>query len=434
MDALAARASVLLLLGWVSVGQANEPALRFTSPTEFQVHPNLQLWPAEHMPRSEFDGHKYRVFARLTAAQAATHPLTFTVEGQSGEEVVYCHERECGAVSVGTLAEDGLLYLGVDLEKAVETGIRSRFEDFPAQRVEVSVQAGGQQVYQEVRVTAPAAAPDCGDYPALNEDRYRCYFTQEITPAAFRVANSPLVDDLPGQLVQDRGEYELVFAEEFSGSYVPVDPDPDTDTDTAAYAATYGDTCDRGLVELDDTKWSYRKKDCRSYVWGPPCAYLAGGHLHASATRHCNLDLRTWGSFRPKYGYVELQFTVHMNAPHWNYLNYNMLLGDIDRTERHLLGTHALALDSLERLLTLVPWVEVDVLEYIPGKSVPHRASVPQPLPGHAPSRRAPDADKPELELLYGHVVLHRSGAADHHLWAGVDASGLSRFTAGAWA
>ena len=75
---------LLLVLGWASVGQANEPALRFTSSTEFQVHPNLQLWPAGHMPRSEFDGIKHQIFARLTAAQAATHPLTFTVEGQSG--------------------------------------------------------------------------------------------------------------------------------------------------------------------------------------------------------------------------------------------------------------------------------------------------------------------------------------------------------------
>ena len=352
---------LLLVLGGVSVGQANEPALRFTSSTEFQVHPNLQLWPTGHMPRAESEGIKHQIFARLTAAQAATHPLTFTVEGQSGEAVRYCHERECGAVPVGTVTEDGLLYLGVGLEQAAGPSIRSRFEDFPAQRVEVSVQAGRQQVYQEVRVTAPTAAPDCGDYPALSEDRYRCYFTQEITPAAFRVANSPLVDALPGQLVQDRGEYELVFAEEFSGSYVPVDPD--TDTDTAAYA----DTCDRGLVALDDTKWSYRKKDCRSYVWGPPCAYLEGGHLHASATRYCLLSLQTWGSFRPKYGYVELQFTVHKNSPHINYLNYNMIMGDISETERHLLGAHGLALDSLERLLTLVPWTEVDILEYIPG-------------------------------------------------------------------
>ena len=362
-------ASVLLLvLGGVSVGQANEPALRFTSSTEFQVHPNLRLWPTGHAPGSDREGIKHVIFARLTAAQAAHDPLTFTVEGQSGEAMVYCHNRQCGAVAVGAVAEDGLLYLGVGFERnRAEVSIRSRFEDFPAQRVEVSVQAAGQQVYQEVRVTAPTTAPDCGDYPALSEDRYRCYFTREITPAAFRVANSPLVDALPGQLVQDRGEYALVFAEEFSGSYVPVDPDPDTETDTATYAATYGDTCDRGLVELDATKWSYPKKDCRATPEGPPCAYLAGGHLHASATNQCSLDLQTWGSFRPKYGYVEFQFTVHMTAPHWYYLNYNMILGDLRRAEWHLLGTHALSLDSLERLLTLVPWTEVDVLEYVPG-------------------------------------------------------------------
>ena len=361
--------SLLVVLLWAGGGQAAEPALQFTSPTTFSVHPNQRLWPTETAPSSQEDGMKERIFARLTARQATSDPLAFAVEGQSGASVDYCREAGvCGAVTARARAEDGLLYLGVGFTGGGRA-TRSRLEDFPAQRVEVSVQAGQQKVHQEVRVTAPAAAPDCQDYPRRNEDRYRCYFTREITPAAFQVANSPLVDDLPGQLVQDRGEYGLVFAEEFTGEYVPVDPDPDTETDTATYAATYGDTCDRGLAELDDTKWNYRKKACRAQPQGVPCGYLQGGHLHVSLTSQCNVDVRTRGFFQPRYGYVEVQFTVYNGHPHNFYANYNTLMGDLGQAEAHLLRTHGLSLDSVEQLLTLVPWVEMDILEYIPGSA-----------------------------------------------------------------
>ena len=374
--------SLLVVLVWTGGGQATEPALQFTSPTEFQVHPLGDLLP-EDMDPSDRDWHgregiKGKYFSTLSAQQADGGSLTFTVEGQSGAESSYCYESQCGPVQVRVAEGSGLLFLGAsrpaprnDNERmTVNRGrlrrMKSRFEDFPSQRVEVSVQAGQQKVHQEVRVTAPAAAPDCQDYPRRNEDRYRCYFTREITPAAFQVANSPLVDDLPGQLVQDREEYGLVFAEEFTGSYVPVDPDPDTETDTATYAATYGDTCDRGLAELDDTKWNYRKKACRAQPQGVPCGYLQGGHLHMSATSQCGSGALTGGFFQPRYGYVEVQFTVHKYRPHPFYANYNMLMGDVRRSETHLLHSYGLTLDSLEQLLTLVPWVEIDLIEYVP--------------------------------------------------------------------
>ena len=214
------------------------------------------------------------------------------------------------------------------------------------------MRSGRQKVYQEVRVTAPADAPDCSDYREMNEDRYRCYFTREIIAPAFRVADSPLVAELPGQLLQDREEYALVFAEEFTGTYASFD--------------TYADDCDRGLAELDPSKWNYPQKICRSDPQGAPCEYLESGHLHISRTRQCVPHINTEGSFQPRYGYMEMRYTVGKTATVDQPI-YAIAIGDIRRTHAHLLRTHNLPLDSLERLLTLVPWVEVDLLEHDPG-------------------------------------------------------------------
>ena len=281
---------LLVVLVWaLPVPARSEPQLQFTSPTEFQVHPDQRLYSRGVGLQYDDAGKKERYFARLTARQATDGTLAFAAEGQAGQESTYCYGSACGAVAVGVLsgAEGGLLYLGVDVGDRSGGRIRSRFEDFPPQRVEVSVQAGRQKVYQEVRVTAPADAPDCSDYREMNEDRYRCYFTREIIAPAFRVANSPLVAELPGQLLQDREEYALVFAEEFTGTYTSFDTD------------THPDNCDRGLAELDPSKWNYRQKICRSDPQGPPCEYLESGHLHISVTRQCDPEIRTRGVSSP---------------------------------------------------------------------------------------------------------------------------------------
>ena len=375
VDMVRCTLGLLAVLVWACpVPAQSEPQLRFTSPTEFQVHSNQRLWSRGVGQRYHDAGRKYRYFARLTARQATDGTLTFAAEGQTGPGVTYCHWEACGTVSVGVLsgAEGGLLYLGVDIEHS-GTQIRSRFEDFPAQRVEVSVRAGQQQVYQEVRVTAPADGPECGDYPARNEDRYRCYFTREIIAPAFREADSPLVAGLPGQLVQDRGEYGVVFAEEFAGTYASFE--------------TYDDNCDRGLAALDRSKWNTSLKHCRPNPEGPPCGYLEGGSLHLSVTSQCNAETRTWGSFQPRYGYVEVRYTINSRSSHSTHSNLNMLMGDLSRTERYLLRTHNLELDSLERLLTLVPWVEIDLIE----NEAKHRAVFSHQYRNWYPTTHHPD-------------------------------------------
>ncbi len=359
--------SLLVVLGWVLPVQAqSEPALRFTSPTVLHVSPANRLLPRNAEPSSvgRQEGIKWRIFSVLSAQQADAASLTFAVEGQSGDSYEYCASAtNCGPVQVRVKEDTGGLILGGDLDLPTSSNgvvrrgplrqMQSRFEDFPPQRVEVSVQSGQQKVYQEVRVTAPADVPDCRDYPELNEDRYRCYFTRETGREAFKVANSPLVAELPGQLVQDRGEYELVFAEEFNGSYQPYN--------------TYADNCDRGLAELDQRKWNYRLKLCRSdpQTEPKPCEYLADGSLHISVTGQCGTTITARGLVEPKYGYVEIRYTVGTRAPP-DRPNYNVVIGGgSSRAHAHLLRSHNLNLDSLERLLTLVPYVEIDFFEYL---------------------------------------------------------------------
>ena len=82
---------VLSVLLWASGGQANEPALRFTSPTAFPVHPGARLLPADmdtsHPHWDDEEGIKGIYFGTLSGQQAANADLTFAVEGQAGEDV-----------------------------------------------------------------------------------------------------------------------------------------------------------------------------------------------------------------------------------------------------------------------------------------------------------------------------------------------------------
>ena len=363
--------SLLAVLGWALPVQAqSEPALQFTSPTVFQVHPEVTMRPWDYPLTNDWEvGIKTYHFDALTAQQSAADALTFTVEGQAGAEREYCFEEDCGAVSVAVAASGGHLYFAVAIDaqrsgngrvnSGKATHMKSNFEDFAPRRVEVAVQAGSRKVYQEVVVAAPADAPDCSDYPTRNEDRFRCYYTREYEAAAFREPAPELIASLPGQLVQDREQYEVVFAEEFTGSYTPT--------------AEQHDKCDRGLAELDKSKWNHRHKLCRrprqGDPQGAPCEYLEDGHLHIASTGECGSDLNSRGLFEPRYGYVEISYTISASrSPERpsRFLNYNMLLGNLNRAEREPLRSHNLEINSLERFLTLVNWVELDLVEYGP--------------------------------------------------------------------
>ena len=121
-------ASVLLVLGWswalpVPAQSESEPALQFTSPAEFQVHPNSRLLPrdlepSQHLEWRGHEGVKWLIFDSLSGHQADDTSLTFAVEGQAGENYVYCLEsaENCGQVQVRVNEDTGWLLLGADVD------------------------------------------------------------------------------------------------------------------------------------------------------------------------------------------------------------------------------------------------------------------------------------------------------------------------------
>ena len=138
--------SLLAMLGWALPVQAqSEPALQFTSPTVFQVHPEVTMRPWDYPLTNDWAvGIKTYHFDALTAQQSAADALTFTVEGQAGAEREYCFESHCGAVSVAVAASGGHLYFAVAIDaqrsgngrvnSGKATHMKSNFEDFAPRR------------------------------------------------------------------------------------------------------------------------------------------------------------------------------------------------------------------------------------------------------------------------------------------------------------
>ena len=76
----------------------------------------------------------------------------------------------------------------------------------------------------------------------------------------------------------------------------------------------------RGLAELDKSKWNHRHKLVAGDPQGAPCEY--GAILRPP-------DLNSRGLFEPRYGYVEISYTISSSrSPERPSVNYNILLGN----------------------------------------------------------------------------------------------------------
>ena len=140
------------------------------------------------------------------------------------------------------------------------------------------------------------------------------------------------------------------------------------------------DHCDRGLAELDKSKWNYRHKLCRrprqGDSQGAPCEYLDKRAPPYCVHRTNAAAISIAGVFSSRAMGMWKSATPSVSparrSRRCRYLNYNILLGNLNRAEREPLRSHNLEINSLERFLTLVNWVELDLVEYIPryGPSV----------------------------------------------------------------
>ncbi|MYA41302.1 MAG: hypothetical protein F4Z31_06085 [Gemmatimonadetes bacterium] len=282
--------------------------------------------------------------------------LSFKVEGQSlppGYRL--CHTRTaCSHVSV-RITDEGLLYLHVPWTFHY---LHLHLGDFPTRPVELSASDDDTdlKVYREVLVTPPTAATGCEDYGENNPDAYTCLFLREVIPEGLGGSESTLRAGLP-DLVQDAGNYSLVFAEEFDGT------PPD------ANAAG----CRDGLSTLDDTAWVYYDACDIVDSLGEPCGNVADGSLVMADSGRCSsgmlgtlasFGLATYGKVHAKYGYLEVKYTFNLEAwPGDN--NFNLVMFTRGTHLRFLTGRYGVAIDDWEDLLRNTD-IEIDVFEYLP--------------------------------------------------------------------
>ena len=286
--------------------------------------------------------------------------LSFKVEGQhdpSGYQ--FCPTAtECSPVSV-RITDEGLLYLYVPQTFHY---LHLNLADFPSLPVGLSASEAGTElkVYREVLVGPPTAATGCEDYGENNPDAYTCLFLRELlpdeTPAG--VDESTLRAGLP-DLVQDSGNYSLVFAEEFNG------------TPPTANAAG----CRDGLSTLDDTAWAYYDACDIVDSRGEPCGNVVDGALVMGDSGLCtsgmlgaaaSFHLATHGNLHAKYGYVEIKYTFDVSRWRNVYNNFNMVMFTRGTGLRFLKDRYGVAIEDWEDLLQNTE-IEIDIFEYIPN-------------------------------------------------------------------
>ncbi|MXZ85142.1 MAG: hypothetical protein F4Z02_05745 [Acidimicrobiia bacterium] len=289
-------------------------------------------------------------FGAVTAdAQSGDLSLTFAIEGQhdpSGYQ--FCETpTTCDYVNVRVTPE-GLLYLHKEQRTTFQSGF---FSDFPVRTVELSATDADTplKVYREVLVTPPPVATGCEDYGEDNPDAFTCLFLRELLPseAPTGVDESTLRASLPG-LVQDAGNYSLVFSEEFDNA----PPEPN--------AAG----CIDGISTLDNDVWTYGD-NCHSSRLdsrGEPCGTVANGALVLADSGFCpGAGLNSSNKLYAKYGYFEVKYTI--NRARWPaYANYNFILWG-GKKQLFLLDRYGVEIEDWEDYLSNIA-VEIDIFEW----------------------------------------------------------------------
>lgn len=312
-------------------------------------------WEVDN-PVSRHNWHLARV--RVLEPTAFGDSLRFKVEAQPDQasyELCYCPlapatkeckegERICHEIGVSITEQSGILYV---VAPNAAPGPKSHyFRDFPGQRAELSVTEDDHKVYREVPIEPPAGTPDCSDYPDTDADRYACLYQRETMGPA-PAANSTLLAALPDKLVQSKTNYEMVFAEEFSGN-------------TGRYPAG---NCEGGLSNLDGNKWNFREAWCGKEETDAPCQTLRNGHYEMFTVVDCNSGINTVGKFGYRYGYVETRYTVSLVNS--NQQNMNMVIGDVERSLRYAAAKYNVPLRNYEEMAKALP-MEINVFEYFP--------------------------------------------------------------------
>ena len=257
----------------------------------------------------------------------------------------------CNAVSVGMDGETGRMFLVVD---GAQSKQYRHVNDFDTQHVEISVRKIDTplKIYREVMVHPTTRKPDCSDYPAKNEHRYRCLFLSEHLPSEPPTTTASIRDALPDHLIQAKENYSLVFAEEFNGTEAMNPSGP----------------CHNRMNTLnqDYFAWNHTTDPCRHVDSdGTPCQDIVDGHHYIARAANCSSSLGTQGHFDFKYGYYETKYTINYDR-YYSYRNFAMTLGSVQMPLKGKVDEYGIVLDDYESILIHLGGI-VNVFEYIPG-------------------------------------------------------------------
>ena len=343
------------------------PVWRFGS-REFQLAGAMRVQREKReRPTETFGsvvGNKFFGLAAVARGGTAPESVEYRVEpGHDDGDFSICFRMDgrlmryfsdyCEEVLVAVNIASGQLFLKWDEpEKANARKYRTNFGlfDFGRRRVNLSATVGadGHRVYQDVLVDPPPAPAECVDYPEPDAHRYRCLYGKQKLPAVRPATLASHTGGLPDGLLQDAGNYRLVFAEEFDG----------TPEDT-------GDGCANGMVLLSTDVFSYDPDACANVdSAGDPCENVDGGRYFMSTANGCGNGLTTAGKFTFRYGYFEYRYSFNLRRAH-SYANAATVIGDPKSPQQMIAPKYGISIDSYRDLLEHTA-IEIDVTEYTP--------------------------------------------------------------------
>ena len=330
--------------------------------SEFELLPRQQMFRNGEIRFDEW-APTHRYFGRVgtTSSEATVPDVVYTVEGQpekSSYQFCFLKRADCQDVEVGVEETSGRLYLHIDLmHKAPGSrrgGVVAYVPDFPEQPVELAAaeSQSALKIFREVLVKPSSRVPDCSDYEPATPQLFECLTLGELLPDDPPETTAVMRNALP-ELVQDRSNYRLIFAEEFEGGESQ-SPTGDCMTGMATIMDTFNVSLDP-CTNLDGSNVPI------------PCEEVENGYYYSAKTTICGAFIGTDGKFAFKYGYVEMKYEVPAYQFTSDYTN-NGTVGALFNDLAFNHHRYGITIDSIEEFLNYEE-SEIDIAEYIPSSS-----------------------------------------------------------------
>ena len=360
--ASASPADALLSANSADAGSEPEASLGTASVRLKIEQSEFELLPRQHLfkdgdNRTDNWAPTDKYFGRIsTTSNAAEVPaVVYSVEDQPEQSSYqFCHYKRDDCQDVEVVVEDtsGHLYLGIDLDGRVRSNRSGPVyvPDFPEQPVELAAteSQSALKVFREVLVKPSSRVPDCSDYQAATPQLFECLTLGELLLDDPPEATVGMRDALP-DLVQDRANYKLIFAEEFEGEK-SLSPTGDCMTGMATIADNFNIAVDP-CTNVDASTVPV------------PCEEIENGYYYSALTSVCGASISTDGKFAFKYGYVEIKYEVPARSISGFYSN-SAVVGSRLPDLAHNHHRYGVTLDSIEDLLSYEE-SEIDLVEYI---------------------------------------------------------------------